>query len=71
MPSAGEPGVEPQKGEQDCGAAEVKEGGSLHIQLEGGGAVSGAVELKPLVPGPDSKQTVCAFTGPASENCVD
>lgn len=31
----------------------------------------GAVELKPLVPGPDSKQTVCACAGPGSEDGVD
>lgn len=47
MPSAGEPGGEPQK--QDCGAAEGKEG-SLHIHMEGGGVVCGAVELKPFGP---------------------
>lgn len=70
MPSAGEPGREPQKGEQDCGAAGVREGLEKSTWTDGG-VVSGAVELKPLVPGPDSGQTVCACPGPASENCVE
>lgn len=66
MPSAGEPGGEPQK-ERVCGASWVMEGLAISTWdgvVEMCVCWGGGLELKPLVPGPDSKQTVHACALP-------